>query len=174
MMMIRRRGIGNLHRREISGRTQRRADTAVLSIRKVQASKGGTAGVVVEAGGCEERSRGDRSDGWGQGASLGEAAGGKAGPPAADGRREGCHGGQERGLSCISVRTFHAVLTYELVLCRGSDRRCHADVPMIERCKKIWIAMGYESNGLVVESSRASRVMSPSPHADFPHCRCQP
>ena len=138
-MMIRRRGIGNLHRREIAGRTQRRADTAVLSIRKVQASKGGMAGVVVEAGGCEERSRGDRSDGWGQGASLGEAAGGKAGPPAADGRREGCHGGQERGL-CISVRAFPRCID---LLCRGSDRRCYADVPMIERCKKIWIAMGY-------------------------------
>ena len=81
--------------------------------------------MVVEAGGCEERSRGDRSDGWGQGASLGEAAGGKAGPPAADGRREGCHGGKERGL-CISVWAFHAVIVPDRI-------EENANVPMIER-----------------------------------------
>lgn len=142
-MMIRRRGIGNFHRREIAGRTQRRADTAVLSIRKVQASKGGMAGVVVEAGGCEERSRGDRSDGWGQGASLGEAAGGKAGPPAADGRREGCHGGQERGL-CISVRAFHAVIVPDRI---EEECQCANDRASRSSEKDMDRIMGYESKG---------------------------
>ena len=126
MGMIRRRGIGNLHRREESGRKQRRAETGVLSIRKVQASKGGMAGGVVEAGGCEERSRRNGSDGWGQCASLGEAAGGEAGPPAADGRREGCHGGQERGL-CISGRAFHAVF-YLLYRRIGSEEECQLKI----------------------------------------------
>ena len=105
--MSRRRGVGNLHRREVPGRQRRRAVAEVLPIGKIQAGKGGMTGMVEAGGYCEERSRGDGSDGW-ECVSLGEAAGGEAGPPAADGRREEAgrsHGGQERGYKCTQSST---------------------------------------------------------------------
>ena len=105
MRMVRRRGVGNLHRREVSGRQEGRAGPKMLPIGKIQAGEGGTTGRMVRTGGCvgagEERSRGDGGDRWGQGASLdGETAGGEASLPAAEGRREetGRGHGDEVGL----------------------------------------------------------------------------
>lgn len=92
MRMVRRRGVRNLHRREVSSRQEGRAGSKMLPIGKIRAGKGGTTGGMKGTGGCiggEERSRGDGGDRWGQGASLdGEAAGGETGPPADDGRRK--------------------------------------------------------------------------------------